>query len=272
MAEILIKTVFQLKRGLAEAWTRVNPLLRAGEPGFELDTGKLKIGNGIDNWDELPYLVGDDEGALHFKGSVNTKADLPTEGNETGDIWQVLEESKMYVWSASATWEVFHAIDLSNYVQKDELVDFKLENSVTDIQTVLDGHELRVSLQDGSLWEASKESFLLTVYSHDIAAKAHRIAKNANIDTTEIPTANNLESNFSIELHSSDFVNNQCKIIYEFFKTNEIAAANFISGDYLNIVLCTFDECYNIETSYMKDYLKKDSIKLIDCGGADDWV
>lgn len=272
MAEILIKTVFQLKRGLAEAWTRVNPVLRQGEPGFELDTGKLKIGNGTDNWNELPYLVGDDEGALHFKGSVNTKNDLPTENNEIGDIWQVIDESKMYVWNASNNWEVFHAIDLSNYVQKDDLINYKLENLVTGIETISDGHELRVGLRDGSAWETSKESFLLTVYSHDISAKAYRVGINANIDRTEIPTANNLESDFSIELHASDFVNNQCKVIYEFFKTREMTMDSFIFGDYLNIVLCTNDECYDIEPSYMKNYLKKDSIKLIDCGDADDWV
>ena len=47
---------------------------------------------------------------------------------------------------------------------------------------------------------------------------------------------------------------------------------SFIFGDYLNIVLCTNDECYDIEPSYMKNYLKKDSIKLIDCGEADDCV
>ena len=273
MAEILIKTVFQLKRGLAEAWTRVNPLLRPGEPGFELDTGKLKIGNGIDNWTELPYFVGDDEGALHFKGSVNTKADLPTENNEIGDIWQVIDESKMYVWNASNDWEIFHAIDLSNYVQKDELVDFKLENGIADLQTVLDGHELRVSTTGSEGWtENLKDNFTLTLYSHDISARAHRVAVNADLNTAERTTANNLDSDFSIELKSENFINNVCKVTYEFYKTTEPEPNNFVLGGYLNIVLCTIDECYNVEPSYMKNYLKKDSIKLIDCGDADDWV
>jgi hypothetical protein len=51
-----IKTTFQFKRGLAQAWTRVNPILSAGEPGFELDTGKLKIGDGSTSWNDLSYL------------------------------------------------------------------------------------------------------------------------------------------------------------------------------------------------------------------------
>lgn len=45
MAEIVIKTI-RLKRGTSEAWARVNPVLLDGEPGFEKDTNKLKIGDG----------------------------------------------------------------------------------------------------------------------------------------------------------------------------------------------------------------------------------
>ena len=42
MAEVTYKTIFKFKRGTSEAWTIVNPTLAEGEPGFELDTGKLK--------------------------------------------------------------------------------------------------------------------------------------------------------------------------------------------------------------------------------------
>lgn len=50
-------TTFRLRRGLSEIWARNNPILDSGEPGFELDTNKLKIGNGSDAWNDLPYLV-----------------------------------------------------------------------------------------------------------------------------------------------------------------------------------------------------------------------
>jgi hypothetical protein len=47
---------FQLRRALAADWTANNPVLSEGEPGFETDTGKLKIGNGTDDWTTLPYV------------------------------------------------------------------------------------------------------------------------------------------------------------------------------------------------------------------------
>ena len=52
-----INYVIQLKRQIAANWTQVNPILRMAEPGFESDTGKVKIGDGITRWNSLPYLV-----------------------------------------------------------------------------------------------------------------------------------------------------------------------------------------------------------------------
>ncbi len=56
MATVL-KTKFQLRRGNAEVWARNNPVLERGEPGFEIDTGRLKIGNGQTAWNDLEYLA-----------------------------------------------------------------------------------------------------------------------------------------------------------------------------------------------------------------------
>jgi len=47
----------QLRRGTAAQWTSANPTLASGEPGFETDTRKLKIGNGSAAWTALPYTV-----------------------------------------------------------------------------------------------------------------------------------------------------------------------------------------------------------------------
>ena len=54
----VIKTTFQLRRGLKEVWERNNPVLAYGEPGFEKDTYRLKIGDGVTAWNDLGYLAG----------------------------------------------------------------------------------------------------------------------------------------------------------------------------------------------------------------------
>ena len=46
----------QFKRGTSRAWRKANPVLLSGEPGFEVNTYKMKVGDGKSRWSELPYI------------------------------------------------------------------------------------------------------------------------------------------------------------------------------------------------------------------------
>jgi hypothetical protein len=48
----------QYRRGSASDWSTTNPILAIGEPGYETDTGKFKVGNGSSAWNSLPYSSG----------------------------------------------------------------------------------------------------------------------------------------------------------------------------------------------------------------------
>ena len=52
-----VVTQIQVRRGTASQWTSTNPVLAAGEQGFETDTLKLKIGNGSSAWNSLAYVA-----------------------------------------------------------------------------------------------------------------------------------------------------------------------------------------------------------------------
>lgn len=52
----IIRATIQLHRGLAATWAARNPTLAYGEPGYEKDTGRLKIGDGETEWNLLPYF------------------------------------------------------------------------------------------------------------------------------------------------------------------------------------------------------------------------
>lgn len=52
---------FKLRRDTAANFAAKNPKLASGEPGFETDTFKGKIGNGIDLWADLPYYLAEDD-------------------------------------------------------------------------------------------------------------------------------------------------------------------------------------------------------------------
>lgn len=59
MAEIIYKTIFQLRRGSSQEWESINPILREGEPGFDTTVQKQKIGDGITPWKDLPFQGAD---------------------------------------------------------------------------------------------------------------------------------------------------------------------------------------------------------------------
>lgn len=71
MATEVISTTFQLKRGLASAWERANPILAPGEPGWTLDTHVLKIGDGVTPWNGLDSVSGAEIKEADIQKAVN---------------------------------------------------------------------------------------------------------------------------------------------------------------------------------------------------------
>jgi hypothetical protein len=77
-------TRMQQRRGTASQWTTADPILAAGEIGFETDTGQFKIGDGLNAWANLSYFKNledlggnlDDYILLSQKGSPEGVASL----------------------------------------------------------------------------------------------------------------------------------------------------------------------------------------------------
>lgn len=130
MADVkVLKTTILLRRATQAQWDAIAGTFipKAGEPCVTLDgknKGQIKVGDGTTSWGGLKY-VGVVEGALNFKGSVQTKAELP-EAASIGDIYQVIEDSTMYIWDGNS-WEIFRAVDLSGYATKEEINALKNE-------------------------------------------------------------------------------------------------------------------------------------------------
>lgn len=86
----VINTTFKLKRGTAARWAEVNPILALGEPGFVYDTNRLKIGDGVTPWNDLPYIEGKSEVV-----SYNDVSDFPVIGDPTV-IYKATKELSLY--------------------------------------------------------------------------------------------------------------------------------------------------------------------------------
>ena len=56
MATNTVKVTLQIRHDEAADWTTRNPVLAAGEYGLESDTFLIKVGDGVRDWEHLPYL------------------------------------------------------------------------------------------------------------------------------------------------------------------------------------------------------------------------
>lgn len=96
-------TKIQLRRDTAANWSTNNPTPSAGEPCFETDTGKLKIGDGITAYNSLPYQGGTSDNAV----TTDTAQTISGQKTFTNDI--VLNQ-----WNTNTSPIRETHIDLSN--------------------------------------------------------------------------------------------------------------------------------------------------------------
>lgn len=98
--------LIEFRRGTAAAWTAANPVLAAGEPGWESDTDKLKIGDGVTAWNALSYFSTGGVGTITSTGGSLTvtnpsgptaNLDLPNSGAAAGTYGDATHASRVTV-------------------------------------------------------------------------------------------------------------------------------------------------------------------------------
>jgi len=73
MTATTIRVQMAQRKDTAANWTAANPILLSGEIGYETDTKKFKIGDGITNWNSLAYLpIPDGSGNLTITGTLRS--------------------------------------------------------------------------------------------------------------------------------------------------------------------------------------------------------
>ena len=115
MAEV-IKTTYQLRRGVSAAWERNNPILASGEPGFATDKNLLKIGDGVTPWNDLEAINSSEGNNSDCSGGVynaKTHYDFPSVGS-SNVIYKAEEEKRIYQWNPIfLKYEVLGEIDIT---------------------------------------------------------------------------------------------------------------------------------------------------------------
>ena len=101
MSNFTLNTKIILRNDTRANWKSANPVLTKGEMGVEIDTGKIKIGDGVKAWGELDYanvLPNELEGLGYgdmLKEVYDTNGDGKVDRAELADNATMAEEAKV---------------------------------------------------------------------------------------------------------------------------------------------------------------------------------
>ncbi len=102
-------TRIKLRRDTSTNWSNHNPILEEGEVGLELDTKKMKVGDGTHNWNDLPY----------YNDSVS-EADHATNADNADNATHADNADKLENHPASYFATADHNHNLSNLADVDD--------------------------------------------------------------------------------------------------------------------------------------------------------
>ena len=98
--------------------------------GGKADKATTLAGYGITDAYTKSEIDGKLGGAMHYKGQKPTFAELPVEGNQPGDVWDVQADGANYAWNGTGWDKLSGTVDLSAYATT-EWVTQQLANKVT---------------------------------------------------------------------------------------------------------------------------------------------
>lgn len=136
-----------------------------------------------------------------LKGSVQNVSNLPTSGNEIGDVWYVVSESVGYIWLNDGTedrWEQLGLpIDLSGYIQFVDVINNLTSTSTTAPLSAYQGNVLKGLVDTINSTLTSLQSTVNTQGSNISSLQSNLSTETTNRENaddnlqTQITTLNN---------------------------------------------------------------------------------
>jgi hypothetical protein len=226
-------TRMQQRRGLASQWTAANPVLAAGEIGFETDTKKFKMGDGTSTWSQLVYFAN----ATELTDAINSVIGMAPETlNTLSEIADALGDDPNFL-SALATNARVDNVVLGGAAQA--------QAAATAAATALASHNSSTTDVHGIANTA-----LLATLANVATAKSEAIADT----TSQVSTAVAALTKSSVGLgnvdNTSDLnkpVSNDSLVAIETAKTEAIAASSLVTGSNILTHNDTTENVHGIE-------------------------
>lgn len=114
----------QNRRATKTQWAAANPVLAAGEIGYEIDTNKVKVGNGLTPWGDLSYFI--DENEVRSIGASTFATQSQLAGQNATHLWMPPEQEaqpNLVSWTAQQFIDEYEALRASapEYVTREQI-------------------------------------------------------------------------------------------------------------------------------------------------------
>jgi hypothetical protein len=243
-------TRMQQRRGTAAQWTTANPILAAGEIGFETDNNKFKIGDGVNHWDDLSYFTDaasiaaiiDDAPALmdtlnEISAALGDDPDfVNTIGQQISTInnsltllanIDVVEGIDNALQAHEASSISVHGIGNTAELITETVLSNSLTNLETSLQTNIDNVSNALTTAEGTLQD-SIDDLANVVSDHEaLQLSVHGITNTQNLVYTS-------DSRLSDERTPSNGSVTTAKIVNSAVETAKIADENVTTGKLAN--------------------------------------
>ncbi len=183
MAQNRVKATLILRNDTSAEWAEKNPILALGEIGAENDTGLLKLGDGIHNFNDLNYINGGDSDE-NLITKVNNKLTIANYGksywtysSENGQDIKI-EETDLTQWPQNLVLEIKNGV--ARWV----------ESKITYLNS--QGKIICESISLGSNYTPTNDEDATTKFYVDrqIMQKIAEVPHLKRIIVTELPQAN----------------------------------------------------------------------------------
>jgi len=166
----------QQRRGTSEQWTLANPVLAPGEVGFETDNSQFKIGDGVNQWNDLAYFVNLDG----ISGTLSDYIELAEKGAADGVATLDAQGQVPASQLSNAT------VDLTGYATE-TYVGTAISDLISSAPEALDTlNELAAALGDDANFATTITNSLSDkadlVHTHVVADITDYVDPNSNLD------------------------------------------------------------------------------------------
>jgi cold shock CspA family protein len=194
----------QQRRGMSYQWASDNPVLGAGEIGFEIDNSRFKIGDGVSTWSQLDYFSNEADVTTAISNAITNLVDgAPDLLNTLNEIAAAIGDDpdfftniatdldgKVDVTGDTMTGDLTLANDPTSnlHAATKQYVDTAESDAITSANSYTDGRETAITSAYQSYADTAEADAISTAAA-DATSKANTAESNANTYTDGRETA-----------------------------------------------------------------------------------